>query len=226
MNESAALVLIIEDEEDILELEEFHLSRAGFEVMGFRSTRGVEQALREESVSLLIVDRNLPGAEGSEFVSELRAKGYTQPIIFVSAKDQDFQVEEGFERGGDDYLRKPFNMNELVWRVKALLRRSGGQTGERLRHRELLLDPEARRAWWASGELSLSRLEFDLLRYLMEQSGRVVSREELLEEVWHDEEERGPKSVNVAINRLKKKIDREGEPSLIESVRGIGYRLC
>jgi len=226
MDKSGALILIIEDEEDILELEEFHLGRAGYEVMGFRSTKGVERALEEESVALLVVDRNLPGAEGSEFVSRLRAKGYTQPVIFVTAKDQDFQVEEGFERGGDDYLRKPFNMNELVLRVKALLRRSGLEEKKRLRHGELLLDPDARQAWWGGRELSLSRLEFDLLRYLMEQSGRVVSREELLGEVWHDEEERGPKSVNVAINRLKKKIDREGEPSLIEPVRGIGYRLC
>jgi len=226
MEESRGLVLIVEDEEDILELEEFYLAKAGYEVMGFRSTRGVEQALREERVSLLIVDRNLPGAEGSEFVSELRAKGYTQPVIFVSAKDQDFQVEEGFERGGDDYLRKPFNMNELVLRVRALMRRSGENGPERIRHGELLLDPASRRVWRQKEEIPLSRLEFDLLHYLMRQSGRVVSREELLEEVWHDEEERGPKSVNVAVNRLKKKIDRGGEPSLIEPVRGIGYRLC
>jgi len=226
MEESRGLILIVEDEEDILELEEFYLTKAGYEVMGFRSTRGVEQALREERVSLLVVDRNLPGVEGSEFVSELRAKGYIQPVIFVSAKDQDVQVEEGFERGGDDYLRKPFNMNELVLRVKALLRRSGEGRPEKIRHRDLLLDSASRRVWRQEEEIPLSRLEFDLLYYLIRQAGRVISREELLEEVWHDEEERGLKSVNVAVNRLKKKIDQEGEASLIESVRGIGYRLC
>ncbi len=220
------LILIIEDDEDILELEEFHLSNAGFEVLGFRSTRGVEQALEEEEVALLVVDRNLPGAEGSEFVALLRSKGYDLPVIFVSAKDQDFQVEEGFVRGGDDYLRKPFNMNELVLRVRALLRRSGAVSGERLSHGDLSLDPESRRLQRNGEEIHLSRLEFDLLAYLMRRPGRVVSREELLDEVWGDEEERGPKSVNVAINRLKKKIDREGEASHIESVRGIGYRLC
>ncbi len=220
------LILIIEDDEDILELEEFHLSNAGFEVLGFRSTRGVEQALEEEEADLLVVDRNLPGAEGSEFVALLRSKGYDLPVIFVSAKDQDFQVEEGFVRGGDDYLRKPFNMNELVLRVRALLRRSGAVNGEQLRHGDLSLDPESRRLQRNGEEIRLSRLEFDLLAYLMRRPGRVVSREELLDEVWGDEEERGPKSVNVAINRLKKKIDREGEASHIESVRGIGYRLC
>ena len=220
------LILIIEDDEDILELEEFHLSNAGFEVLGFRSIRGVEQALEEEEADLLVVDRNLPGAEGSEFVALLRSKGYDLPVIFVSAKDQDFQVEEGFVRGGDDYLRKPFNMNELVLRVRALLRRSGAVNGEQLRHGDLSLDPESRRLQRNGEEIRLSRLEFDLLAYLMRRPGRVVSREELLDEVWGDEEERGPKSVNVAINRLKKKIDREGEASHIESVRGIGYRLC
>jgi DNA-binding response OmpR family regulator len=224
--ESVPLVLIVEDEEDILELEEFHLQNAGYEVLGFRSVRGVEQALEEEEVALLVVDRNLPGVEGSAFVAGLRERGYTQPVIFVTAKDRDEEVEEGFLRGGDDYLRKPFNMNELVWRVRALLRRSGGTRRERLRHRTLLLDPEARLAWRGEEPLALSRLEFDLLHYLMRSRVRVVSREELLEEVWGDEESRGPKSVNVAMTRLKKKIDRAGERSHIESVRGIGYRLC
>ncbi len=220
------LILIVEDEEDILELEEFHLERAGYEVLGFRSTRGVEQALEEEEVTLLVVDRNLPGIEGSEFVAGLRERGYSQPVIFVTAKDRDDEVEEGFLRGGDDYLRKPFNMNELVWRVRALLRRVGEGARESLRHRELLLDPESRQVWRGEESLPLSRLEFDLLHYLMRNRRRVVSREELLEEVWGDEEERGPKSVNVAVTRLKKKIDRPGDASHIESVRGIGYRLC
>jgi len=226
MRENPPLILIIEDDEDILELEEFYLSRAGYEVLGFRSAKGVLQALEEEKVALLVVDRNLPGAEGSEFVALLRAKGYDQPVIFVSAKDQDFQVEEGFERGGDDYLRKPFNMNELVLRVRALLRRSGAEESTRLKHRDLTLDLAGHRFFRGGEEIGLSRLEFDLLHYLMRHSGRVISREELLDEVWGDEEERGPKSVNVAVNRLKKKIDREGESSHIESVRGIGYRLC
>ncbi len=223
--QTAPLILIIEDEEDILELEEFHLMNAGYEVLGFRSTKGVEQALEEEEVALLVVDRNLPGTEGSEFVRHLRSLGYEQPVIFVTAKDQDEQVEEGFSRGGDDYLRKPFNMNELVWRVQALLRRSGALEPERLHHRDLLLDLPSRRLERDGIPISLSRLEFDLLAYLMRNASRVASRDELLEEVWADEEDRGPKSVNVAVNRLKKKIDKEGEESYIESVRGIGYRM-
>jgi DNA-binding response OmpR family regulator len=220
------LILIIEDEEDILELEEFHLQKAGYETMGFLSTKGVEQALEEEPVCVMVVDRNLPGVEGSEFVSHLRDLGWDQPVMFVSAKDQDEQVLEGFNRGGDDYLKKPFNMNELVHRVKALLKRSGCFTEVTLKHRDIAIDAQARKAYCRDRLLDLSRLEFDLLSYLMHNANRVISREELLDEVWEKEEQNTSKSVNVAINRLKKKLPCPNMDTLIEPVRGIGYRLC
>ncbi|ADV47308.1 response regulator transcription factor [Nitratifractor salsuginis] len=224
--ERRPLILIIEDEEDILELEEFHLQNAGFETMGFLSSRGVRQALEEEEVALMVVDRNLPGEEGSELIAALRREGFGLPVIFVTAKDRDEDVEEGFRCGGDDYLRKPFNMNELVWRVKALLRRGQASEEEILRHRALKMDLPARRIELEGEELSLTRLEFELLRYFLENPGRVISREELLDEVWDDSGERGEKTVNVAVNRLKKKIERDPEAPTIEAVRGAGYRLC
>ncbi|WP_457607154.1 response regulator transcription factor [Nitratifractor sp.] len=220
------LILLIEDQEDILEIEELYLQNAGYETLGFLSTRGVRQALEEEEVALLVVDRNLPGVEGSEFVASLRAEGIDLPVIFVTAKDQDEQVLEGFERGGDDYLKKPFNMQELVARVRALLRRSGVAEEESLRYRNLRLDPESHRLWRDGEELHPTRLEFELLHYFLRQPGRVISREELLEEVWPEGEDRGLKSVNVAVNRLKKKIEIPGESPYIEAVRGVGYRLC
>jgi DNA-binding response OmpR family regulator len=220
------LILILEDEEDILELEEFHLQKAGFETLGLLSPRLLRQALEEEEVALLVVDRNLPGAEGSELVAQLRREGFDQPVIFVSAKDRDEEVEEGFMRGGDDYLRKPFNMKELVWRVKALLRRSQESEAEILRYRSLQMNLPARRVLLDGEALQLSRLEFDLLRYFLQNRNRVISREELLEEVWPSDEARGEKTVNVAVNRLKKKIEKDPSHPLIEAVRGIGYRLC
>ncbi len=220
------LILILEDEEDILELEELYLQNAGFETMGFLSPRKVRQALEEEEVALMVVDRNLPGVEGSELVAELRREGFNQPVIFVTAKDRDEEVEEGFTRGGDDYLRKPFNMNELVWRVRALLRRRTENREETLRHRALVMDLPGRKVERSGEALPLTRLEFDLLRYFLEHPDRVISRDELLEEVWSDGEERGEKTVNVAINRLKKKIENDPEHPYIETVRGVGYRLC
>ena len=224
--EGKGLILIIEDEEDILELEEFHLQKAGYETLGFLSTKKVRQALEEEPVDLLVVDRNLPGVEGSEFVAELRKDGFRQPVIFVTARDQEEQVLEGFRRGGDDYLRKPFGMKEFVARVEALLRRSSYGSDEPIHWRGVRLDPLQRQAWRGGDSLPLSRLEFDLLLYFFQNGKRTISREELLERVWPDGEKRGHKSVNVAINRLKKKIDTSGEAPMIEAVRGIGYRLC
>ncbi|MEN8304567.1 MAG: response regulator, partial [Campylobacterota bacterium] len=106
-----ATILIIEDNEDLQELEKFHLLKEGYKVIGLTSTKGAESIL-EEGVDLILVDRTLPRVEGSEFVSYLRDKGVTTPVMFVSAKDTDKEIEEGFLCGGDDYLRKPFNMKE------------------------------------------------------------------------------------------------------------------
>jgi len=220
------LILILEDEEDILELEELYLQNAGFETMGFLSPLKVRQALQEEEVALMVVDRNLPGMEGSELVAELRREGFDLPVIFVTAKDRDEEVEEGFIRGGDDYLRKPFNMNELVWRVRAQLRRHTENREETLRHRALVMDLPGRRVERSGEAIPLTRLEFDLLHYFLEHPDRVISRDELLEEVWSDSEERGEKTVNVAVNRLKKKIESDPKQPYIEAVRGVGYRLC
>lgn len=214
-------ILVIEDNEDILELEELHLKKAGYDVIGFLDTKGVERALEEESISLLIVDRNLPGVEGSKFVEYLRLKGYDMPVIFVSAKVEDKEIEEGFLRGGDDYLTKPFNMNELVLRVKARLLRYVGNL-EKLRHKELLIDIDNAQAKLGNETLQLTTLEFRLLTYLIKHKNRAISRDELLEEVWR--EDVGYRSVNMAISRLKAKIEMQ-EP-YIEAIRGVGYRVC
>ena len=214
-------ILIIEDNEDILELEELHLSKAGFDVLGFLNTKGVLQALEEEKVSLMIVDRNLPNVEGSEFVKELRELGYDMPVIFVTAKDSDENVQEGFLRGGDDYIKKPFNMNELVLRVKAHVARYNGSISK-LKYKELLLDKEAKSVMLEGKLLKLTNLEFKLIEYLIKNKNRVVPREELIKELW--QEEVGSKSVNMAISRLKSKLEIN-EP-YIEAIRGIGYKVC
>ena len=214
-------IIIIEDNEDILELEELHLSKAGFDVLGFVDTKGVEQALEEENVSLMIVDRNLPNVEGSEFVKKLREFGYDMPVIFVTAKDSDENVQEGFLRGGDDYLKKPFNMNELVLRVKAHINRYSGASNK-IKYKELLLDKESKNVLLNGKPLKLTNLEFKLIEYLIKNRNRVISREELLEEVW--QEDVGYKSVNMAVSRLKSKL--ETKDTYIEAVRGVGYRVC
>ena len=110
MKRKNAEIVIIEDEEDILELLEYHLAKEGYDVTGFLSTENVEQFIEEEAPSLLLVDRNLPGIEGSEFVAYMRAIGYDTPVIFLTAKDKDEDLVDGFKRGCDDYISKPFKI--------------------------------------------------------------------------------------------------------------------
>ena len=218
----AQTVIIIEDNEDLLGLEEFHLTNAGFDVMGFLSTKGVEEALEEESVALLIVDRNLPGVEGSEFVSELREKGYDMPVIFVSAKGSESDIEEGFLRGGDDYITKPFNMNELVLRAKAKVKRYIGSSVAKIKYKDLVLNKESNELYIKDSKVTITKLEFKILAYLIKNKDRVVSRDELLSEVWQDDV--GYKSITMAISRLKSKM--ELEQNYIEAIRGVGYKIC
>ncbi|HIP45979.1 MAG TPA: response regulator transcription factor [Campylobacterales bacterium] len=222
----SAHIVLIEDEEDLLELCEYRLGKEGYEVTGFLSTKNVEELLLEEDVDLLIVDRNLPGVEGSEFVKKLRDYGYKTPVIFVSAKDQDKDIEEGFLRGGDDYLTKPFNMNELVLRVKSMLRRSKKSEEGKLLYKDITMDLDERRVYVSGVEVNLSKLEFELLSYFIQNKNIVLNRDQLLEEVWKDEEFKQEKTVNVTINRLRKKIDPDKNKEYIEPIRGIGYKLC
>jgi len=219
---SKALIALIEDEADLLELLEYNLTKEGYEVEGFLSTKNVKRFLDEENVDLLIVDRNLPGKEGSEFVKELRNEGIDIPVIFLTAKGSEQDIESGFLRGADDYITKPFNMNELLLRIKALLRRTKKQV-EKLTYRDITIDL-AQREVRIEGELvELTKLEFDLLSEFVKNARNVLTREYLLEHVWKDLAQE--RSVNVAIKRLKEKIDPDRSKNYIEAIRGVGYRL-
>jgi len=205
---------------------EYHLQKEGYETLGFLSTKNVEKCLQEEPIDLLIVDRNLPGTEGSEFVDTLRKKGFSQAVIFVTAKNSDGNIEEGFLRGGDDYVTKPYNMKELLLRIKAILTRTSPQNKNTLSYRDLNLDLEAHRLHVDTKEVELTKLEFDLLHTLIENKSSVLSREFLLEHVWKNDDFFQDKTVNVAINRLKQKIDPTKEKEYIKSIWGVGYTLC
>jgi len=220
-------IVIIEDEEDILELIEYHLEKEGFNVTGFLSTDNVEQFLEEETPSLMIVDRNLPGTEGSAFVSHLREIGYDIPVIFLTAKDQESDLESGFEAGGDDYMTKPFSPKELVWRIKALLKRSGTlQKQQRLKYKSLTLDLDQKQLSVDDAAVSLTNLEFNLLHAFLKNIDKPLTRDFLREEAWGSEGESvNDNAVNVAINRLKHKIDPENEHNYFHPVWGVGYKF-
>jgi len=220
-------IVIIEDEVDILELIEYHLSKEGYCVTGFLSTDNVEQFLEEETPALMLVDRNLPGMEGSEFVAYLREVGYDVPVIFLTAKDNEEELEEGFDAGGDDYMSKPFSPKELTLRVKALLKRSGAlQKQNRLKHKELTIDLNTKDLYVGDRSVTLTKLEFMLLYTFMKHIDKDLTRDFLRDEVWGSEGEGvNDNAVNVAINRLKNKIDPQNEQNYFQPVWGVGYKF-
>ena len=221
-----ANIVIVDDEEDLLELLEYTLQKEGFETIGCLNTKTVVQILEEEDIDLLIMDRNLPGVEGSEFVAKLRDEGLDIPVIFLSAKDSDKDIESGFLRGGDDYITKPFNMKELVLRIRSVLKRTSKKHHEgKLLFRDLLLDKSSRALSVDGKNVEVTKLEFDLLSELIVNKNSVLDRDYLLENVWGDSENYQYKTVNVAINRLKEKIDPDKTKDYIQTVRGVGYKI-
>ncbi len=221
-----ALVVVIEDERDLLDLLEYHLSKEGYETFGSLSVQPVQKLLEEETPDLMIVDRNLPGVEGSEFVRDLRERGIDVPVIFLTAKVADNEIEEGFLRGGDDYVTKPFNFKELMHRVKAVLRRSKPEESDVVRYRDITIKPKSHEVFIGDTPVELTKLEFDLLMELVKNRNIVLSRDQLLERVWGDVGDYQDRTVNVAVNRLKEKIDPDKSKNYIKSVRGVGYQMC
>lgn len=224
VKEMSIKIVIVEDEEDILELIEYSLMKENFETIGFLNTKNVVQLLDEEEIDLLIMDRNLPGVEGSEFVKELREDGFNTPVIYLTAKDKDSEIEEGFLRGGDDYMTKPFNMKELILRVKSILKRTGTKLSDgHISYRDLVLDKNSRTLTIASKQIDVTKLEFNLLYEFVINKGTILDRDYLLEHVWRDTESFQYRTVNVAINRIKEKIDPDKTKDYIQTIRGVGY---
>ena len=219
-------IIIVEDEEDLLDLLEYNLSKEGFDVVGFLNTKTVETMLEEEDVNLIVMDRNLPGVEGSEYVKSLRNKGIQTPVIYLTAKDKDSDVEEGFVSGGDDYMTKPFNMKELVLRIKSILKRTTNTPiNGNIRYKDLLLDNDARTLMDDNVLVEITKLEFDLLHEFIINKNSVLDRDYLLQNVWKNADQNQYRTVNVAITRLKEKIDPDKTKNYIQTIRGVGYKL-
>ncbi|MEA3289498.1 MAG: response regulator transcription factor [Campylobacterota bacterium] len=218
-------ILIVEDEEDILDLIEYTLSKEEYETIGCLDTSNVKSILDEEKIDLIIMDRNLPSLEGSLFIEQIRKEGYNQPVIYLTAKDSSDDILEGFDRGGDDYITKPFNINELKARVKAVIKRSS-HTEDVMRYRDVVYNSK-NKSFYIEDELKkLTHLEHNLFLEFLKNKDILLSRETLLENVWPDSFDKKLKTVNVAIKRLKEKIDPDGSKNYIKSVRGEGYIFC
>ena len=220
------LILIVEDEEDILELLEYTLQKEGYETIGFLSANAsLEKVLDEEKIDLILMDRNLPGIDGTEFISKIKKKGYNFPVIYLTAKDKDENILEGFDSYADDYITKPFNIKELLARVKAVIKRTSKDI-DILKVRDITYKASNKKFSIDSQDIELTHLEHDLLLEFIKNRDILMTREHLLETVWEDSYDKKLKTVNVAIKRLKAKIDPENTKEYIKSVRGEGYLFC
>ncbi|AKT90977.1 two-component system response regulator [Campylobacter ureolyticus RIGS 9880] len=219
-----SLIVVIDDEEDMLDLLEYNLTKAGYEVLGFLNTSKIEQLLNEENVDLLIVDRNLPGIEGSEFIKNLRLKGYNNSVIFLSAKTSMDEQLEGFEVGGDDYITKPFEMDNLLARIKAVLKRTK-KKADIYKFKDIFINLTNAEVLIGNTNVELTKLETNLLVEFIKNKNILLTRDYLLSAIWNDENS-SEKTVNIAIKRLREKIDPTREKKYIKSIRGEGYMLC
>lgn len=223
-------LLLVEDEPTLRELLSASLRLAGFQVIPAETGAQAVDAVREERPDLIVLDVMLPDFDGFEVARRLREHpvgqhGTHPPILFLTARDAAEDRISGLRAGGDDYVTKPFNLEELVLRIQAVLRRtSGRRTDGLLVVADLELDPGSHQMTRGGQPVPLSPTEFSLLRVLMENAGQVLSREQLLDQVWHFDFNGDDSIVASYISYLRRKIDTR-EPKLIHTVRGTGYVL-
>jgi len=227
-SDAGARLLVVDDEESITALLETALRFMGHDVVVAATGAEALDAVMRHELDLIVLDVNLPDLDGFEVCRRIRRDGHDLPVIFLTARDADDDVRAGFTGGGDDYLKKPFSLEELTLRIGALLRRSGRDArpvSQRLQVGALVLDEDAHRVWLNDEEVELSPTEYRLLHYLMLNAGRVVSKNQILERVWDYDFDGDGRVVEVYISYLRKKLEREGEPAVIRTVRGFGYSL-
>jgi two-component system OmpR family response regulator len=218
------VILVVEDEEPIRELVATALRFTGFQVQTVGSGQAALAEARNVDFSLLVLDVNLPDLDGFAVCRQIRAAGNQVPVVFLTARDDPSDLRQGFTGGGDDYVTKPFSLEELVLRIEAVLRRNRTAAPSRLSVGDIVLDEDAYRVWRGDEEITLSPTEFRLLRYLMLNRNRVVSKNQILDHAWDYEFAGDPAVVETYISYLRRKLnDRDAE--LIHTVRGFGYTL-
>jgi DNA-binding response OmpR family regulator len=220
-------VLIVEDEPKIANAVKRGLEQERFSVdVVDEAESGLSYALSDD-YDVILLDRMLPGGmDGMEIAQKVRSEGVTTPILMLTAKDQVSQRVEGLNAGADDYLVKPFSFDELVARVRALLRRPAQTDDTILKVGELELDPANAAVVREGQPIRLTAREFALLEYLMRNSNQVVSKDRLIQHVWDDESNILPNTVEVYMGYLRNKIDKPFKQALIHTVRGFGYKVA
>jgi two-component system OmpR family response regulator len=226
---SEARLLVVDDEPNILELLATSLRFAGFEVTTATNGREALAAARSFRPDLVVLDVMMPDMDGFDVVRRMRGEGASVPVLFLTARDATEDKVAGLTVGGDDYVTKPFSLEEIIARIRAVLRRAAGrsagsQEASRLVFADIELDDDTHEVWKAGEEVPLSPTEFKLLRYFMQNAGRVLSKAQILDHVWHYDFGGDANVVESYVSYLRRKLDTS-EPRLLHTLRGVGYVL-
>lgn len=222
----AAKILIVEDEDALVTLLTYNLQAAGYDVVSAKTSDDAMFLLKETVPDLVVLDWMLPGSSGIEICRQIRAGAATRslPVIMLTARGEEGDRLRGLATGADDYMVKPFSVAELLARIKALLRRSApDKTADVLQKGGITIDRQAHRVTRGTREISLGPTEYRLLEFFMQRAGRVLSRSQLLDNVWGHTAEVDERTVDVHVGRLRKSIVRGSEADPIRTVRGAGY---
>ena len=222
------MIFCVEDDSNIRELVVYTLESTGFQARGFEDGSSFLEALALETPELVLLDIMLPGEDGMELLSKLKASKKTReiPVIMVTAKGAEYDKVKGLDAGADDYVTKPFGMMELISRIKAVLSRSanGSISGEdAFESGEIRLDPKKHEVTVHGEVVNLTLKEYELLKRLMKNSNIVLTRDQLLEDIWGYDFDGETRTVDVHVRTLRQKLGDAGEQ--IETVRGVGYRM-
>jgi two-component system OmpR family response regulator len=222
----ATRILVVDDEPNITDLVATALRYESFEVAVATTGREALHAVPTFRPQLLVLDIMLPDLDGFEVMRRLNADGLKVPVLFLTARDATEDKVRGLTMGGDDYVTKPFSLEELIARVQAILRRSGaaGAAGAKLGFADLEMDEDTREVWRGSDPIELTVTEYKLLRYLLLNARRVLSKAQILDHVWSYDFDGDAGVVETYISYLRKKIDAD-KPPLIHTIRGVGYTL-
>jgi len=221
-----ARLLVVDDEPNIVELLSASLRFAGFEVETAAGGLEAVEVARTFRPDLLVLDVMMPGLDGFGVVRRLRQEGVRTPVLFLTAKDSTEDKVQGLTLGGDDYVTKPFSLEEVVARIRAVLRRSstGPHAASHLSFADIELDEDTHEVWKGGGLVPLSPTEFKLLRYFMQNPGRVLSKSQILDHVWNYDFGGEANVVESYVSYLRRKVDTT-EPRLLHTLRGVGYVL-
>ncbi|NJP32233.1 response regulator transcription factor [Micromonospora thermarum] len=224
--QTEARLLVVEDDPNILELLSASLRFAGFDVATATSGSAALNAAKDHRPDLVVLDVMLPDLDGFEVIRMMREGGTRTPVVFLTARDATDDKIRGLTLGGDDYVTKPFSLEELTARIRAVLRRTstGEQAPSRLTFADLELDEETHEVYRAGQRVQLSPTEFKLLRYLMLNANRVLSKAQILDHVWNYDFRGDDNIVESYISYLRRKVDNT-QPRLIHTLRGVGYVL-